>query len=275
MSGFGISAWGTGPWGLAAPVSFSLESVVANSERTLLVTFSAAALVGTPLTPGAALNLSSWAVTASEHYLLAIREIEGSAATQFELYFLKPFPRYPALITCDASAVLAADGVTALATVTSLQCEGAAPSRTEAQRNKSLTTDIRSLPLSDDITGVLNITAGGDYETEEGEALLKKIILRRILTKRGAFKHLAATNFGLGLSPKQTVRTSGLVQLRDDIEAQVRQEPEVSDVQVRVSYSPATEVLQINISVVWSRTGSQADMGLSLNPNGSVKYTGV
>ena len=51
------------------------------------------------------------------------------------------------------------------------------------------------------IGGSLRIGADGDYVADEGTELMKKLILRRLLTPKGAFFHLP--DYGYGLAVKE------------------------------------------------------------------------
>ena len=113
--GWGLDYWGVGPWGILPPDlgSFELESFFATSERTVRVTFTQAALVGTPLLAGAALNVRTWSLATNDTptvnpIILGVREIEGSEGRQFELYTLRKLPRYPSTLTLSCATILSA-----------------------------------------------------------------------------------------------------------------------------------------------------------------------
>jgi hypothetical protein len=73
--------------------------------------------------------------------------------------------------------------------------------------------------------GTLSIGPDGDYETEAGATLTRKLVLRRMNTQRGSLRYLP--NYGIGLREKEPVGGGGLVQLLKEIEDQAKQEPTV------------------------------------------------
>lgn len=82
--------------------------------------------------------------------------------------------------------------------------------------------------------GTFRTDSSGDYAADEGIASLKKRIVRRLMTRKGAFAHLP--NYGVGVPDKaKTLGTSAAIAaLRADAEAQVLQEPDVAQARVVV-----------------------------------------
>lgn len=77
-------------------------------------------------------------------------------------------------------------------------------------------------------SGTLIIGSDGDYETEAGAALLRKLVMRRLGTKKNAFRHLPG--YGIGFAEKEPVPSAGdLLALKRDIEDQTLQEPEAAE----------------------------------------------
>lgn len=270
--GFGLDYWGVGPWGiLPATGLFEVEGVFAVSERTIRVTLTSAALLGTPFREGAALNLDTWAVaivgSSEDPLLLAVREVEDSEARQFELYTLNLLPRYPAQLTVSLPGLLSA----ALAPLTgpsSAQLDGAAKQQVTPRSNSSNPADLRSERIAGALAGTLVTTAGGDYQTESGDALLRKMVLRRLTTSRGAFKHLP--NFGLGLRAKQALRGGGINDLRVAIEEEVRREPDVASVSALLSFTPSTSVLEVTLKIRRVSTGQDIELSEQLSMDDGV-----
>lgn len=73
--------------------------------------------------------------------------------------------------------------------------------------------------------GTLAIGDDGDFETEAGPTLTRKLVLRRMNTKRGSLRYLP--DYGIGLREKEPIGSGGLVQLLKEIEDQAQQEPDV------------------------------------------------
>ncbi len=80
--------------------------------------------------------------------------------------------------------------------------------------------------------GTFGLDASGDYAHDEGNESLKKRVIRRLLTRKGAFAHLP--NYGVGV-PDETKRlgtAETLSRLKVDAESQIAEEPDVEKVRV-------------------------------------------
>jgi len=73
----------------------------------------------------------------------------------------------------------------------------------------------------------------GDYEEDSGISLIKKLIIRRLLTPKGGFFHLP--DYGLGFAVKEPINPTRLVELKTDIERQCKLEPEIGSVSAVIS----------------------------------------
>lgn len=111
-------------------------------------------------------------------------------------------------------------------------------------------------------SGTLSISSGGDYVADEGTVLLKKLITRRLVTRRGEFFHLPS--YGAGIALKEPIPGGGVVALKATIEQQVRLEPDVQDVQATVSFQPSTGLLSISLAVLQRSTGQTVQIGLNM-----------
>lgn len=115
----------------------------------------------------------------------------------------------------------------------------------------------------------LRITTGGDYASQSGEALVKKLILRRLISKPGDFFHLP--NYGVGLRVKEPIPTVDLRKLAVQIEQQINLEPEVAESRANLSYAAGTGMLVVSVKVRLKATGDviQADLAV---PSGAVQF---
>ena len=116
-------------------------------------------------------------------------------------------------------------------------------------------------------TGALQIGADGDYTLQQGAALVRKLIIRRLITRPGEFYHLP--DYGLGLRVKEPVPGS-IITLRGEIERQVELEPEVESALAKVSFSPTNNILTIQLQVVLKATGESFQIGLAFSDSGLV-----
>lgn len=234
--GYGLDYWGVGPWGVGAVTgTFSLESIFANSERTIRVTFTEPAMIGTPLKAGAGVNLATWSATADGVPLtiLAVRAVDD-AGRQFELYTLQKFPPVGSTLAVSFPTILD-DAGSPLVGASSGTCAGARlPLRTPLL-NRIDTVDLANVAVNAvQASGVYPVMAGGDYLKQSGDALLAKLIYRRMMTVPGEFSHIPPENFGLGLRPKEVLLLNDVPALRAEVERQVMREPDVEDVRASV-----------------------------------------
>lgn len=236
--GYGLDYWGVGPWGILAADedTFSVESIFANSERTIRVTFTQAALVGTPLKIGAALNLSTWAVSAdgSPLTLLAVREVAGSAGRQFELYTLQKFPDRFGTLAVTFPTILDAGG-SPLVGASSGTCQGAKIPPRSPLLNRTDASDIANVVSADTlVSGIIPTQAGGDYAKQSGDDLLLKMLYRRMIAIPGDFTYIPPENFGLGMRPKEILLVNDIPALRAEVVRQALREPDVEDASAAV-----------------------------------------
>jgi hypothetical protein len=86
--------------------------------------------------------------------------------------------------------------------------------------------------------GAFGVDATGDYSFDEGLACLKKRVIRRLMTRKGAFLHLPNYGVGIPYRLKQLATAELLSQLRGEAEQQIGEEPDVLQCRVTISASP-------------------------------------
>jgi len=94
--------------------------------------------------------------------------------------------------------------------------------------------------------GAYNLDPRNDLDVHSGLSALKKRIIRRLITRPGGFFHLPS--YGAGLKTKELFNSTQLAVLRTQIERQVREEEEVSDLSAVVT-SPAPGVLIVELKI--------------------------
>ncbi len=99
--------------------------------------------------------------------------------------------------------------------------------------------------------------SGGDLAAEDPEAGLRKRVLRRLMTPKGAFRHLPLYGMAQGL--KSVGSVAQCASLQADANAQIRQEPDVANAKARVSLSPLG-VSEI-VLAIRSRRGASVVVG--------------
>jgi phage baseplate assembly protein W len=111
------------------------------------------------------------------------------------------------------------------------------------------------------------MTPGGDYSLVSGADLVKKLILRRLVTQRGGFSHLP--NYGTGvIAIKEPLNSAGLARAKQEIERQVLLEPEVKEVSVSLSLDNANGILTIIVKGRLKPTGESFSASFKLPSTG-------
>jgi len=222
------------------PISFA--SAAPLDAKTTRVILTGAPLALSKAQSGDALNPETWAVTsvgplqpgAALHVLAATL----SGAAQVDVSTSEDLLPYPSILRIAAPTLRDSTGAVIVAPTSSdfpgLAPSGARPSATNPQAGP---VDLRNLQApSDSYGGTLVMTPAGDYAIESGSSLVKKLMLRRLLTDPGGFFHLP--NYGVGLREKRLYTASRLVQVKKEVERQMLLEPEVEAVSATVTLDP-------------------------------------
>lgn len=123
---------------------------------------------------------------------------------------------------------------------------------------------------SEFIGGTLVPNSSGDYAGMSGEALLRKLIVRRLISSNGDFFHLPG--YGAGISIKGVFSTANLPILAKDIERQVLLEPDVERAKVTLTYQAANSILIVQVQARMRSTGQQTGLSLSLPLGGTKSF---
>ena len=253
-AGWGLDLFGLGPYGGSGVATVAWAAAI--STRAVEVALTGDARAVSELGRGDALNPASWrltdARTGTPWTVLGVRVTQPSSV--FVLDLLQDLGDVYAPYTLDASAVVSAFGGVPLGLPNAYTLAGvlAAP----AYRGPAgVPHDLAVAPAAPELGGeVLATTGHGGYAQQSGDALLKKLIERRLTTTPGAYFHLP--DYGLGLRAKRVVRAAELGRLQAAIEAQVRLEPDVQAARARLSL--AQNVLTITLQVQSRNLGTLA-----------------
>jgi hypothetical protein len=133
------------------------------------------------------------------------------------------------------------------------------PLTSALRRHSYAPNDLASPPFRSQysVGGTLQIGADGDYLLEQGIALYKKLVYRRLYARPGDFFHLP--NYGFGMRCKEPVRTNDLVKLKAAAEQQVKLEPETAAVEAN-PYILRDDTLVIAIKARMKTTGASVDV---------------
>lgn len=116
------------------------------------------------------------------------------------------------------------------------------------------------------IRGSWAIDSGGDLETDQDLENLRKRVLRRFMTPKGAFSWMP--NYGCGIQLKEAASVGQLQQLRADLLNQIKQEPEVEAADVSLNLQ-AVGVLSV-IAHIRTRSGATIEAASTRLADGTV-----
>lgn len=262
---FGTSGWGVSGWGDVGVSSagISVSGAVAVSTKVVRVTLSAPPKNSNSVTRGDALNPRTWTVqrldTSAFFTVLGVSKVNP---TVYDVLVYEPFAAVLVSHMVSSTTLVAATGelVTAptFATFAGLIDKSVATPQAQTAQRRLTIRDIANPPLpkaGSSLAGTFVINGSGDYSFDEGTELLRKLIIRRLITKKGEFFHLPA--YGIGIREKEPIPGS-LLTLQAEIERQVRLEPEVDAVKVKLLQD--RNVLTVQLSAKLRKTGGQVEI---------------
>lgn len=232
--GFGISAYGLGPYGsVAAVTTITVIEAWAISTHGVRVGLSSEPLHSDTYADGDALNPTSWQiVNADTGHAITVVAAEMFDTTQVDLTTLDALGDHLETHAVTAVGLLSIDGfvvtdplsATFLGVVQTI--DPIESVRSEDFRDRDLAAQPFQSTRGTGAGGALSIAADGDFETESGLSLTRKLVLRRLSTRRGAFRHLP--QFGIeGFAEKEPIVSSSDLSTRlREIEDQALQEPD-------------------------------------------------
>ena len=244
--GWGLGEWGTSPWGFGADVTLTVVSAQASTIRSVIVTLSQEPLALSPIGTGDALNPRTWILvrddTMEAIVVYGARMVDN---TTVELLLIDTLPNAAVNLTVSSNTLLAANG-SAIEYPRSYTFPGLGyafnPGTSAAQ------SDLRSNNVPGvEHAGGLVVGTSGDYEREAGARLLRKLIVRRIISVVGEWAHMP--QYGASLQVKVPLARRDLPMIASALEKQIELEPEVDAAQVTLQYTSATGVMIVNYTV--------------------------
>lgn len=275
MSGYGIAPYGTGLFGYATPPPpMTFASVFAISDRVVQVKLTVEPLHSSTTGDGDAVNPSTWQISVpSTGRVLTPISVEMVDAFTYNILTLQTFA--PAqidmlLVTSSLKDTNQIPFPTLSAPFKGALASNAASDEKRTAASGYALSDIANkvTGLEDYVGGTLQISSGGDYVTETGPDLLKKLIVRRVISKPGDFFHLP--KYGVGLREKEPLPVVDLRKLAKAIEMQVAEEPEVAEVKASLAYAASSGILNIGLKARMRTTGQQIAVAVAV-PSGSVQ----
>ena len=275
---YGLVDWGTSPWAVSIiPLEFS--RVYATGSNTVRVILNREPLHSTTTVIGDALNPRTWTVSVPQtgEQLIPVLVTQIDPVT-YDIHTWKSFPSYHIDVQLQTTTLLDLVGAAA-GTLTALFA-GSLDQSTDTTNNLLSTrgynvVDLLNRQVPDSIMfgGTLTITSGGDYQASSGQEFVKKMIYRRLLATpargnaTGVPDYFHLPDYGAGLLElvKMPMTTPNMVTIKKAVERQVLLEPEVSSVQVSLSFDSSKGILTIALVAKLKLTGQAVNMALPVS----------
>jgi hypothetical protein len=237
--------WGIGEWGLTyfgTDPSLYMQNAVAVTTHSVLVTLSTNAQAISPLAPGDALNPRSWTVTrvtgGLNYTVIGVLKITDR---RFQLFLRTALSSVNFLHRVTSTDLRTPTGLLISAPYYT-EFRGVLPEEAIVDRHRPF--DLASTEI---VGGSLKTNEAGGYVRVYGDELIKKMIIRRLVTMPGAYFHIAPSEFGQDLKIKEPLRISSLAALKVQIEQEVLKEPGVTGAQISLTLSSSVLTIRARI----------------------------
>lgn len=271
-TGWGTAPWGTSEWGTGtALLPTEGARVYATGDRRVRVILSFVPQARYPTQVGDALNPKTWQIeqAASGRQIRVLAAIKISP-TEFELHTLETLANSLVGIELRAPDLLTSTGAPVLGFYAIMAGQQSVVNSTQQLQTTAAGYGLRDLANpqtpNSPVGGTLQMTAGGDYKSVTGSDLLRKLILRRLMSSPGDFFHLP--EYGAGLQEKVPMAETDLRRLAKLIESQIQLEPEVEAARVNLTLRAADNTLVVQMTVLIAASGERIELGLGLPING-------
>lgn len=225
--------WGINWGGANNAKSFALSSAIAASTRSVIVTFTDTPLVSSSLSVNDGANSDSWSIVDTDTGVVStIVGVSVLDAYRVQLFVQSPWAandtyKVTASVVSTSGAPIASPGYVLF--------ESMSASKAVTRNVKKPLVDLYNAPTPQSPAGCLVVNSAGDYKTMKDYALIRKLILRRISTRRGGFKWMPG--YGADHDAKEFVPWSELVKVKASYDLQIAQEPEVNVVNSTLTLS--------------------------------------
>jgi len=273
--GYGYDDRGLLPYGdPVSSIGASIRKASAITTREVDVTVSNLVQDNSPFLDGDALNPATWVVQRLDTTdFLHVVNVTQVGELTYRLLCLEEFGSVT--VTHRASSTLLKDvaGNLILAPHNADFLGLLDENRTSS--SKALATSSKSVqdlanpqfPSDNWFAGTLQLNAAGDYRLESGKELVRKLILRRLITTPGDFFHMPF--YGIGLKVKEPVPLANLGSLKTKIEQQCLEEREIEQVKATVTMA-SNGTLTVIIRATLKPTGETLEIGFKSNSQGLV-----
>lgn len=268
--GWGSGSSGTSPWGTGGSSgALAIGAIYPVGSHVLRVEFNDAPEAN-PEALGSALNPNLWTVTRLDtlERLYVVSVAAYSAPLVFDLLLQKSLGSINVAHRVEASEIRDLTG--SLMAALSAEVQGtldhdlATVERRIVRRRQGI-SDLRSVPVpvADQFGGTLRITATGDYQRESGVPLVRKLILRRLMTAPGEFAHLP--DYGAGLKVKEPLPNRSLIALKKEIQRQVLREPEIAEATVSITQYADKNILVVQVAARLRKTDERFSVDVPID----------
>jgi hypothetical protein len=262
---YGQQVYGTDPYG-GELVGLTIANAFASAIRVVRVTLSREPLHYLSTGVGDALNPATW--TVQNLTTLAYSTVISVAATSppltYDIAVLEKFSDQSFTYQLAAPTLVAPtmEPITFAGSTFNfpgLKYTEDSVDKMVANRRASI-RDLANPPatLPNGGVGGTLLIKGGDYSTVQGADLVKKLVLRRLVTRPGEFTHLPS--YGVGLNVKAPLPTTDITRLQKIILAQVQKEPEIDVADVAVTLNAAYDIVIVTIRARLKATGQDVNM---------------
>lgn len=232
--GFGGSPYGVSAYGSSSS-TITIAYAFAISTHGIRVVLSSEPMHADEFADGDATNPLTWsAINNSTGRALTVITASMHDATSVDLTVLEALGDHLESHTVTATGLLSAMGyeITLPNTAT---FDGVVQTvhpvdraRSEDFRDRDLANPPFQVDRGLGAAGTLVISDDGDFATDSGDQLVRKLVLRRFNTKRGAFRWLPT--YGVTLEEKEPIASGGeLSAVLRNFEDQAKQEPDVTN----------------------------------------------
>ena len=256
--GWGGAAYGTSVYGAFAG-SISLASAWAITTHAVRVNLTAEPAHVDQFAVGDALNVATWSIVDASAAPRTVLGVTMHSTTAVEIQVLEPLGSHLVDLTVTAVGLVSATGLPATSPLSAafvgvVQTIDPIDAVTADQfRDRDLANPPFQLERGLGTAGTLVIGPDGDYDTEAGAPLIRKLLVRRLSTPRGSLRNLP--NYGVGIIEKEPVPCAAdLIALRTEIESQALEEPDVAQARARLTMD-RSGVLIVQLSAV-PKTGA-------------------
>lgn len=298
--GWGAGSWGGSPWGGGPPFTpggaFSCTGAFAPAENVIRLLFTQVPYYSEIFDAYDASDVDHYTVTANTastgwdgYAARAVSPVQVLVSTAqpnaLDVYLDRPMSPYPTeytiafedLASASLGVVVPSGQFTLFGCFRKLQPQSedvvlptadfANPQTVSAIQGSGVGSTLGPSAA----LGVYNVDDSGDYAFDAGIQTVKKRIIRRGVTKKGAYAHLPA-GYGVGLV--DACKSLSIPSRRDayaaDYESQIMQEPEVVSAKVTAIQDPIVPSLVHFIILAKTRSGMTISMDHPMSVVGAI-----